>query len=145
VVLTRVEDGAVLAGAARAEVETAHELADDQDVDIAEHRRAQVRVGVERRADAQQPLLRANVGRVELRIADGAFEHRRRAVACLEGLGRQRIARRPDRRRADQTLDDLDIGGKLREREPRLLRHLRPDPVPGKEDDGLSHPRGRPL
>ena len=67
VVLARVEDRAVFAHAARTEVQAADELAHDEHVDVVEHRRPQVRVRVERRAQREQALLGPHVGRVELR------------------------------------------------------------------------------
>ena len=60
---------AVLAQAARAEVEAADELAHDQQVDAVRARRPQVRVDVELAAQADQALLGPHVGAVELRVS----------------------------------------------------------------------------
>ena len=146
VVLARVEDGPVVANALRAEVETADELADDQHVDVAEHRRTEVRVRVERAAQPEQPLLRAHVGRVELRVADRALQHRGRAEARLERVVGQRASRGANRGSADQPLLQLDVGREQLQRQPRLFGHLRADAVPREEDDAwrVSHPRGLP-
>src|SRR5439155_7781668 len=57
VVLAGVEYGPVLARSARAEVQPADQLTDDDEVDFALLRRAQVRVDVERLAQPEQPLL----------------------------------------------------------------------------------------
>ena len=104
-------DGPVVAHAARAEVEAADELAHDQHVDVAGDRRTQVRVRVERGAQAEQPLLRPHVGARRTpdrrpgpsarRPRRGTRRASRRAAACRSrGSPRRRSAARRARRRA---------------------------------------------
>ena len=73
-VLARVVGGAVGAPAARAVVEAADELADDQQVDAGAGGGTQVRVDVERAPEGDQALLRPHRSALELREADRA-EH----------------------------------------------------------------------
>ena len=135
VVLARVEDRSVLAHAARAEVEAADELANEEQIDVAPDRRAKVRVDVELGPQLQHPLLRANVGSVELGIAYRRLEHCRRATAGRERLVGKRRSRRPDRRRAEDVLLELEIGRDLTENTLRDGHHLGPDAVAGQADD----------
>src|SRR5207245_7372824 len=72
VILERVEDCAVIAHAARAEVQAADQLAHDHEIDVTLRRRAQVRVDVELLAQAEQPRLGPDTAAVPLRAADRA-------------------------------------------------------------------------
>src|SRR3954447_6514985 len=134
-VLARVERGAVLADATRAEVEPADELADDEHVDPVGNRGPQVRIRVERRTQGKEPLLRANVCAVELRVADRRLQHRYRGKARVARLVRERGSRCADRCAPDRALHDLDVWHEQLEHEPRLVRDLWPDSVPRQEDD----------
>ena len=87
VVLARVEDGAVVADAAGAEVEAADELAHDHEIDRAVLRGPQVRVHVELGAEPEHALLGPDVSRVELGMADRRLQHRVRRATGLERLG----------------------------------------------------------
>jgi hypothetical protein len=135
VVFARIEDGSVLPRAARAEVEAADQLANDQDVHAVEHRRAEIRVRVERRPERQQSLLGSYVCRIELRIAHGPLEHGNRRQASVDGLLRKRAPRCTNRCAAEQLLVELDLGHERLEHEPRLCSDLRADSVPREEDD----------
>ena len=143
VVLARVEHRSVVADAARAEVETADELAHDEHVDVAEDGGAQVRVRVERRAQAQQPLLGPHVRSVELGIADRALQDRGRSTTRSERVLGQGISDRADCGGADEPFLHGDIGRDKLENEARFMRDLRPDSVAGQEHNGWARHPGR--
>ena len=81
VVLARVEDDAVVAHASRAVIETADELPDDHEVDVAAPGRTQVRVDIERLAHADQALLGPDGAAVPSRPADRPEQHGVRSPA----------------------------------------------------------------
>ena len=122
VVLAGIEDRAVVAHAARAKVEPADELAHDEQIHVAPHGRPQVRVRVQRSAQAQQSLLGPHVRCVEFGVADRALEDRGRVAAGRERLPGQRISGRANGGGTDEPLRDLDVGGDELENEPRLAR-----------------------
>ena len=87
-VLARVEPRPVVAGALRAEVEPADELAHDHEVDPSGARRPEVRVDAELLAQAEQPLLGTH------RLAPRARAGRPRRAARRRPRGRPRASRR---------------------------------------------------
>ena len=117
--------------AALPEVESADELAHDEDVDVPLLRGAQVGVDVELGPKAEHALLGADLSGVELGVPDRAFEDGLRCLAGGERLLRERVARVPDRLRSERVLLELEIGGDPLESPKRLSNHLRPDPVSG--------------
>ena len=120
VVLERVEDGAVVADAARAVVEAADQLAHDQQVDAVGDRGAQVREDVELAAEADQARLGPHAPAVPLRAADRAEQHGVGRAAGGERLRRQRVADRVDRGAAERVLlDRRRRAAALRARAPR--------------------------
>ena len=131
VVLARVEHRAVLAYTLRAEVEAAHELAHDDEVDGALFCWAEVRIHVELRAEPQHSLLRAHVGGVELGVADRRLEHRGGGAARLEGRVGEGVASRSDRGRSEQVVLELEIRGELAQHPLRGSHHFGADAVPG--------------
>ena len=93
-VLARVERRAVLAHAARAEVEPADELAHDQHVDAVERPPAAgSRTCRARRAAASSPCSGRTSARVELGVADRALQHRDGGEARVERLVRAAASR----------------------------------------------------
>src|SRR5439155_3265061 len=119
--------------------EAADELADDHQVDLALARRAEVRVDVERPAQAEQARLGAHRPSVPARPADRAQQHRAGVAAGVECRRRQRLARGIDRGAAERELHGLDVDGQHGEDTQRLFEHLRPDPVSGQAHDELAH------
>ena len=118
-----------------AEVEPSDELTDHEEVDVALEGGAQVRVDVELGAQLEHPLLRTDLGRVELRIADRRLQDRIGVTAGRERLLRERRARRPDRRSAEEVLLELEIGRELAQRALGHRHHLGPDAVAGQAHD----------
>jgi 3-isopropylmalate/(R)-2-methylmalate dehydratase large subunit len=133
VVFARVVRSAVVAHALRPVVEAADELADDEEVDRLTPGRAQVRVDVELRSEANEPLFGPNFSG-QLGFTHGGEEDRVRFLAGDERLGRKRVAVRANRRAAEGKLDELgfheDGEGPL-----RLSHHLGPDAVSGEAGD----------
>ena len=140
-VLAGVERRAVLANAARAEVEAADELAHDQDVDAVGDRRAQVRVGVERGAQREQALLGPHVRAVELGVAHRAFQHGNGGETRVARLVGKRRAGCANRGGADQPLVEHDVGREQLEHEARLRGDLGPDAVARQQDDAAAATR----
>ena len=119
-----------LAHALRAEVETADELAHREQVDVVEQRRANVCVHVERRPQAKQALLRADVCRIELGIPDRPLEHGCRRQAGVDRLLGERRPGCTNCGTADQPLVERDLGREQLEGAPRFLGDLGADSVP---------------
>ena len=134
-VLAGVEDGAVLAHAACPVVEATDELAHDQQVDALRARGAQVGVDTELGSQPQQSLLGANVGCVELGVADRAFEDSVGREAGCEGRVGKRVPARPDRRGAERVFLEGEVRRELGEHPPRGGGELGPDAVTEQEDD----------
>jgi hypothetical protein len=134
-VLHGVEDGPVVADAPGAEVEAAHELSDDEQVDPFAACGAEVRVDVELAAKSEQTLLGPDCGAVEARVADRAEEDGVGGLGGGEGLGGQRVAGGVDRRPAEGVLLQLQVERKLAQDARGGRRHLRADAVAGKERD----------
>ena len=120
VVLAGVEHGAVVADTPGAEVDAADELAQEQQVDAVLPRRTEVRVDVELGAQAHDALLRADVRGVEVRVPDRRLEDGGRLPACLQRVGRERIAVLADGLAAERPLVDLQIGRQDEQRPPGL-------------------------
>ena len=141
--------GGVAVAAAVAEVDAAGQLADDQQVGaldalalqragVQQRRqrldRAQVGVQPQALAQPEQSLLgprRVGVGRVPLRAADRAEQHRVGGAALLQHLVGERGAVGVDRGAADQVLVDLDAA-ELVEQLGRGGADLGADPVAGR-------------
>ena len=134
-VLTRVEGRPVVADTARPEVEAADELADDQEVDLTETRRAEIRVNVELGAQPEHPLLGPDVGCVELGIADGRLEDGVGAATGRERLLGKRRPRRPDRGGTEEVIIELEVGREVAQHALRHDHHLGPDAVAGQAHD----------
>ncbi len=138
VVLARVEDGAVVADAARAVVEAADELAHDQQVDPvarapaggSRRRRARLRSPIRPASGRTAPPSHFGPPTAPSSTASAARHARER-------LRRQRIADRVDRGAAEGVLLDLDLERQRPEHAHGLRHHLGPDPVAGQADDRL--------
>ena len=128
-VLAGVEGRAVGPPAAGAVVETADELADDQEVDAGAGRRTKVRVDVESAAERDQALLRPYRRALELGEADRAEDDGVGALARCERPLRQRRALLEDRPSAEAVLLDFELERKRAEDVDRDRRHLRADSV----------------
>src|SRR5207248_4957216 len=138
-VLARVEHGAVVTDAARAEVEPADKLADDDQVDRALPRGAQVGVDVELAAEAEQPRFGPHRAPVPTGAADGAEQDGPRGATGLERGGGERLAGGLDRGAPERQLDRLHLDRQGGEHAQRLLEHLRPDPVAGQAGNQIRH------
>ena len=131
-VLHRVEDGAVLAHAARAVVEPADQLADDEQVDLAAACRAEVRIDVELAPKADQSVLRADVGAVELGRADRSHEHGIGGAGRGQRLRGERVAGRVDGGAAEEVLLQLQLERELPRTAAAAAATSGPMPSPGR-------------
>ena len=145
VVLERVEDGAVVANAARAVVEAADELAHDQQVDPVGDRRAQVREDVELAADADSPASgrTGEPSHFGPPTAPSSTASAARQAASVSGG--QRVADRVDRGAAERVLLDVDLERQRLSTCTAYGHHLGPDPVAGQADDAARHVRAPRL
>ena len=121
----------------RAEVEPAHELADDEQVDVPRAGGPEVRVHVELGAEPEHPLFRTHLGCVELGVADGRLEHRVGRTARLECLGGKRVAGRPDRGRSEEVVLEHEVGRELAEHALRDRHDLGADAIAGETGHSL--------
>ena len=118
---------------ARAVVEAADELADDEEVDALSAGRAQVRVDVELARRPDQAVLGRTVGAVELRRADRRpWSTASAARQAASVSGRQRVAFRPDRRAAEEVLLELELERQLAENACGGSATSGPMPSPGR-------------
>ena len=120
------------------------ELADRQDIDVVEDGRAEVRIRIERGPQAEQPLLRAHVCRVELGVPDRPLQNSDRREARVQCLLRQRRTGRTNSCGSDQPLVEHQLGGEHLERTPRFEGDLGTDPVSGEKDDSCVTRRQAP-
>ena len=96
-----------------------------------------VRVYVELGAEPEHSLLGPHLGGVELRVADGRLEHCVGGAARLQGLGGERVARRPDCSRSEEVVLEHDVGRELAEHALRDRHDLGADAIAGETRHSL--------
>ena len=137
----RVEDGAVVAHAARAVVEAADELAHDQQVDA---RRPTPGAGSRRRrarcAGRSGPASGRTAEPSHFGPPTAPSSTASAVAAGGERLRGQRVADRVDRGAAERVLLDREVERQRLEHADGLGHHLGPDPVAGQADDAATSP-----